>query len=160
MSSTPESKYTNTKVLAHIECLLAILYLIEGEMQCGCEVVYVEEHKEVIRLIAYWRIRLYGEVTGDKEEQFYKNQCEDKSNMEKADINISTLKHLLSAYGKVEICNEFESTFHVKITDGFKTNARNTFKCMELILKYVGEKYPNIKRNIFDEDFYELILKP
>lgn len=75
-------------------------------------------------------------------------------------INAGVLRDALKKYGKVEICEEVDNTFHVKITSGFDINARNTFKCMGKILEHVGDKYPHVKKNVSDTDLYEIILKP
>ncbi len=76
-------------------------------------------------------------------------------------INVSEIKSQLEKFGKVEQCEEREGMFHVKITSGFSSNANNTFKCSEIIIKSAaGDKYPSIKKVDTDENLFHLILKP
>lgn len=68
-------------------------------------------------------------------------------------------KKELEEFGKVEICEEKDGKLHIKITEGFSTNAMNTFKLMGVISKAVGDKYPIIDKCVTDDNLFDYILK-
>lgn len=69
------------------------------------------------------------------------------------------IKEDLEQYGKVEICEEKHNYYHILITDGFSSNARNTFQCMSYIDKIIGHEYNVIDKCVTDENHFEYILK-
>lgn len=68
-------------------------------------------------------------------------------------------RHELKQYGKVEIFEEVNDRFHVKITEGFNPNANNTFELMGKINAAVGDKYPLTEKLVTDTDMFDCILK-
>lgn len=70
-----------------------------------------------------------------------------------------TLKELLAPYGKVEVCEEKEGKFHIKITERFNINAISTFEIMQLIQKNIGDKFSVIDKLQTDINLFHYILK-
>ncbi len=65
----------------------------------------------------------------------------------------------LAKFGKVEICEEVNNTFHIRITDGFSDNATKTYECLTKVNKAIGHKYPMVKKCISEENYFDYIAK-
>lgn len=68
-------------------------------------------------------------------------------------------KEDLQSYGKVEVCEERDGMFHVKITDGFDGNAMNTFNLMKHIAAVTNDEYPLVHRCVTDKDMFDYVIK-
>ena len=68
-------------------------------------------------------------------------------------------KEDLAQYGKVEICEEIDGKFYIKITDGFSSKAKNTFSLMEKINDSIGSKFSVIHKCVTDENLFDYVLK-
>jgi hypothetical protein len=64
----------------------------------------------------------------------------------------------LKEYGKVELCEVQGDTFHIKITEGFTTNAVKTFELIGKIDKAIGDEYPIIKKCVTDNNIFDYVL--
>jgi hypothetical protein len=64
----------------------------------------------------------------------------------------------LKDYGKVVMCEEVNDAFEVKITDGFNSNAFETFKVMKLINDSVGHIYSVVDKCITDDNLFDYRL--
>lgn len=74
--------------------------------------------------------------------------------------DIRELREKLSAYGKVIECSEnINNTFSVNITSDFNNGAISTFKCIEIINDFVGDKYPIVQSCNVDAGNFKYILK-
>lgn len=69
-------------------------------------------------------------------------------------------KEQLKEFGKVEVCEEIDGKFHVRITEGFSTNAMQTFKLMRIIAEAVGDKFPIVDKCHTDTNLFDYVLKP
>lgn len=69
-------------------------------------------------------------------------------------------KDELKEYGEVQVCEEVNGKFHVKITKGFDSNAIKTFEIMKKITESVGDKYPIVDKCVTDDNLFDFILKP
>lgn len=74
-------------------------------------------------------------------------------------MNSEKLASFLSQYGKIEKCAEENGRFHIKITEGFKSKAQETFKLIGEINNVIGETYPTIERLVTDNNLFEYIAK-
>ncbi len=68
-------------------------------------------------------------------------------------------KEDLKEYGKVEICEEINGKFHIKITEGFNPNAINTFQLMKKINDAIGDKFSVVDKCKTDENLFDYVLK-
>ena len=73
---------------------------------------------------------------------------------------IGLTKDDLSEYGQVEICEEKDGKFHVKITKGFDTNFNKTFELMGKINDAVGHKYSIVDKCVTDDNLFDYVLSP
>lgn len=74
-------------------------------------------------------------------------------------MTLENLKIKLCRYGNLQILKE-GVVFSVLITGKGMTNSDSVIKIKELIMSYVGEKFPIIEAMRNEEDFLCLILKP
>jgi hypothetical protein len=63
----------------------------------------------------------------------------------------------LEGFGAVEICQETEDGFEIKITTGFSNQASKVFTLMSKINGLIGEQYPTIKSMHADEGIFHAI---
>ena len=66
----------------------------------------------------------------------------------------------LKEYGKVEVCEEVNGEFHIKITEGFSSKATNVFLLMNFIDIAIGKKYNKVVKCVTDENMFDYKLKP
>lgn len=66
-------------------------------------------------------------------------------------------KEKLEKFGKVETICQSVYNYEFLITEGFKEQARNTFKCIEECVA-IAEGYPYVKSLITKENMFHLIL--
>jgi hypothetical protein len=64
----------------------------------------------------------------------------------------------LKSFGKVEQCEQIGDEYHIKITDGFSINARNTFMVMRLVTDELPQ-FPTVKQMHTDHNIFHLIIK-
>ena len=65
----------------------------------------------------------------------------------------------LKQFGKVEICKEENQTFHIKITEGFKSDMSNALKVINLISDHLAGTYNKVIECIVKENNFEYIAK-
>ena len=65
----------------------------------------------------------------------------------------------LKEYGKVEVCEEINGEFHIKITEGFSTKGLNVFTLMGIIDKAIGKNYNKVIKCVTDENLFDYKLK-
>lgn len=65
----------------------------------------------------------------------------------------------LEQFGKVEICKEENQTFHIKITEGFKSDMSNTLKVLNLISDHLAGTYTKVIKCVVREIDFEYIAK-
>ena len=63
----------------------------------------------------------------------------------------------LQQFGKVEKVESNDTEFEVLITEGFSTNATNTFECMNTCIQ-IAKDYPYAKKMVSNDNMFHLIL--
>lgn len=63
----------------------------------------------------------------------------------------------LEKFGKIEIFKKDGFDYEFKITEGFSTNAENTFDLLK-ICKEIAQDYPYIKKWKTDDNLFHLVL--
>lgn len=67
----------------------------------------------------------------------------------------------LKDFGKLVKCEEVNGAFEVKITNGFSSNARNTFELMKKIDSAVGHIYSVVDKCVTDNNLFDYrLIKP
>lgn len=79
-------------------------------------------------------------------------------NIEHIEI-IKKLKPILANYGKVEQCEVIDEMLHIKITDGFNANARESFELVGKISEISKNEFPLVSKMFVDKNIYHLIVK-
>lgn len=72
--------------------------------------------------------------------------------------NDDSFINTLEQYGKLEILRFQDNSLHIKITDGFSTNAMRTMELLKSIDKYVGLEYSVITKCVTDNNLFDYII--
>lgn len=64
----------------------------------------------------------------------------------------------LDKFGKVEQCERIGNEYHIKITDGFNSQAINTMDCISLISDAIPD-FPVVSKMRTDKNDFLLILR-
>jgi hypothetical protein len=65
----------------------------------------------------------------------------------------------LERYGKVIQCEELNNMLHIKLTDGFDINMKNTIALLAEIIQMSDNKFPTVHKCVTEKNLFHLILK-
>lgn len=65
----------------------------------------------------------------------------------------------LDNFGDVEIFNEQEDRFEIKITKGFSNHPRNCYDLISIINAFYGYKFKFVESIVAKQEFFHYVLK-
>lgn len=74
-------------------------------------------------------------------------------------MNQDLFKEKLEEFGDIEIFEETETSFEIKLTKGFKNDPRNCYDVIALINAFYGWKFKFVERIEARKELFHYVLK-